>query len=72
MPIARFHADPRYGGDLSRADFAYAIYAAAHGVSTADIEEAIFSRDMSKKGNQGAQRRYARYTVHRAGKRAQP
>jgi hypothetical protein len=64
--IEQFYADPRYDGDLSRADFAYAIYAHSHGVPDADIESAILARDMSKKGNAQAQRRYARYTLRRA------
>lgn len=64
--IDEFHTDSRYDGDLSRADFAYAIYAHSHGVPDADIESAILARDMSKKGNAQAQRRYARYTLRRA------
>ncbi len=68
--IRRFHDDPRYGGDLSRADYAYAIYAHTHGVQDADIEAAILQRDMSKKGNAAAQQRYARYTLGRAKKTA--
>jgi len=64
--IARFHDDPRYGGDLSRADYAYAIYAHTHGVSDTEIETAILQRDMRKKGNIQAQERYARYTLRRA------
>ena len=69
-PITRFHEDPRYGGDLSRADYAYAIYAHTHGVSDAEIEAAILQRDMAKKGNALAQQRYARYTLRRAKKSA--
>ncbi len=68
LTIDRFHADSRYGGDLSRADFGYAIYATSHGVADSDIETAILQRDMSKKGNRLAQIRYAKYTVRRAKK----
>ena len=68
LTIDRFHADARYGGDLSRADFGYAIYATSHGISDCDIEAAILQRDMSKKGNRLAQVRYAKYTVRRAKK----
>jgi len=64
--ISRFHADPRYGGDLSRADYAYAIYAHTHGIPDSEIEAAILQRDMQKKGNAQAQQRYARYTLGRA------
>lgn len=64
--ITDYHNDPRYQGDLSRADYAYAIYAHAHGVHQSAIIEHILERDMSKKGNKAAQRKYAQYTTRRA------
>jgi hypothetical protein len=64
--IEQFHADPRYQGDLSRADFAYAIYAHSHNISEQTIIDNILQRDMRKKGDQRAQRRYAKYTSARA------
>lgn len=64
--IQDFHDDPRYDGDLSRADFAYAIYAHSHGISESTIIESILQRDMKKKGNHTAQLKYAKYTSARA------
>ena len=64
--IRDFHDDPRYDGDLSRADFAYAIYAHSHGVSETTIIDSILQRDMKKKGNHSAQLKYAKYTSARA------
>jgi hypothetical protein len=64
--IEQFHDDPRYDFDLSRADYAYAIYAHCHGMSEREIIEQILRRDMKKKGNQAAQHKYAKYTVGRA------
>jgi hypothetical protein len=52
--IQQFHEDPRYEGDYSRADFAYAIYAHSNGIDESTIIESILSRDMSKKGNAAA------------------
>lgn len=64
--IQEFHDDPRYDGDLSRADFAYAIYAHSHGFDENKIIESILQRDMRKKGNHAAQLKYAKYTSTRA------
>jgi hypothetical protein len=50
-PITSFHADSRYGGDLHRADMAWALHAAARGLSREQIEDEILnSQDLSKKG----------------------
>ena len=50
-PITSFHTDSRYGGDLHRADMAWALHAAARGLSREQIEHEILnSRDLSKKG----------------------
>jgi hypothetical protein len=70
--IVDFHNDVRYGGDLSRADYAFAIYAHSHGLSDSEIVDAILARDMRKKGNAAAQKRYALYTVRRARRNAVP
>lgn len=48
--IEDFHNDIRYGGDLSRADLAYTVYALGHGVSDSAIRSAITTRDLTKKG----------------------
>ena len=44
-PIASFHGDPRYGGDLHRADMAWALHAASHGLSGQQIEQEILNED---------------------------
>jgi DNA primase RepB-like protein len=50
-PIGDFHTDPRYGGDLHRADMAWAFHAASRGLSQEEIRTEIFhARDLSKKG----------------------
>ncbi len=65
--LRSFHDDSRYGGDLHRADFAWAIYAASRGLSEHEIREAILDgRDLSKKGRFGRQLDYAERTAIKA------
>jgi hypothetical protein len=64
--IDSFRADPRYGGDGTRIDLAYAVYAASHGVSEAEIEAAIRSRDLSHKGRERRQAEYIERTIKKA------
>lgn len=60
--IDDFRADHRYGGDLHRADFAYAKYALGGGrASRADVAAAIRTRDLSHKAKS-----YVEDTVRRA------
>ena len=48
-PITSFHADSRYVGDYHRADMAWAVHAAANGLSREQIEHQILnSCDLSK------------------------
>jgi hypothetical protein len=50
--LAEFHNDSRYGGDLHRADLAWARHAAAMGLSASEIRRAIIeARDLAKKGS---------------------
>ena len=50
-PSLSFTADPRYGGDLHRADMAWALHAASRGLSEQQIrDEILHGRDLSKKG----------------------
>jgi hypothetical protein len=50
-PPAEFHGDPRYEGDLHRADMAWALHAARRGLSEQNIRhELLHARDLSKKG----------------------
>ncbi|HVB81353.1 MAG TPA: DNA-primase RepB domain-containing protein [Candidatus Binataceae bacterium] len=67
LPLAAFHRDPHYGGDLHRADMAWALYAAGHGVPEAQIKsEILYARDLSKKGGTARQRGYAKRTAAKA------
>jgi hypothetical protein len=66
-PLDEFHRDPRYGGDLHRADMAWARHAAAMGLSGGEIRAALMqARDLSKKGNLKRQREYAERTADKA------
>ena len=66
-PLAEFHGDPRFEGDLHRADLAWARHAAAMGLSAAEIRAAIMeARDLAKKGSANRQREYAVRTAAKA------
>ena len=64
--IEAFRADPRYGGDGTRVDLAYAVYAVAHGADVEDVRAALRSRDLSHKGNEKRQSDYIERTVRKA------
>jgi hypothetical protein len=65
--VAEFHRAGRYGGDLHRADMAWALYAAARGLSGDEIAGAIrAARDLSKKGALRRQSAYAERTASKA------
>jgi nucleoid DNA-binding protein len=69
---AEFHRDPRYCGDLHRADLAWARHAAAAGLSAAEIRAAIMrARDLSKKGSLRRQHEYAQRTADKAVRQAE-
>jgi hypothetical protein len=61
-----FRADPRYGGDGTRIDLAYAVYAIAHGQTETEVEAAIRSRDLSHKGSERRQQDYVERTIRKA------
>jgi hypothetical protein len=62
-----FHRDPRYGGDLHRADLAWARHAADMGLSASEIRTALMeARDLAKKGSPSRQREYAERTASKA------
>ncbi len=66
-PITRFHRDPRYGGDLHRADMAWALHAASYGLSEQKIrDEILYARNLSKKGGPKRQLDYAERTAIKA------
>ena len=64
--IAAFRQDPRYDGDGTRVDLAYAVYAMARGVDVQDVRAALRSRDLSHKGNAKRQSDYIERTVRKA------
>ena len=64
--IDAFRGDPRYGGDGTRIDLAYAVYAIAHGQTEVEVEAAIRSRDLSHKGSERRQQDYVQRTIKKA------
>jgi hypothetical protein len=65
--LADFHADPRYSGDLHRADMAWALHAARRGLQEPLIRnQIVHARDLSKKGGLERQLNYARRTATKA------
>lgn len=64
--IESFRCDSRYGGDGTRIDFAYAIYAFSHGLDDATVDAAIRSRDLSHKGPDRRQDEYVERTIQKA------
>ena len=66
-PLAGFHSDARYDGDLHRADLAWARHAADMGLSAREIRATIMeARDLAKKGSIKRQREYAERTAGKA------
>jgi len=64
--IDAFRDNSVYGGDDTRVDLAYALYALSHGMSEADLRTALASRDLSHKGNERRQEDYIERTVRKA------
>jgi hypothetical protein len=64
--IDDFRASPRFGGDNTRIDLAYAIYAVSHGADSAAVTAALRSRDLSHKGNEKRQDQYVERTLAKA------
>ncbi len=64
--IDSFRADARYGGDGTRIDLAYSIYALSHGVNIAAVAAAVCSRDLSHKGSDRRQSEYVDRTIKKA------
>ena len=66
-PLEEFHGDARYGGDLHRADMAWAKHAAGHGLTADKIRDTILgARDLLHKGGPKRQREYAERTAEKA------
>lgn len=64
--IDAFRQNPVYGGDGTRVDLAYALYAMSRGLSEAAIRSALRSRDLSHKGNERRQEDYIERTIRKA------
>jgi hypothetical protein len=64
--IDMFRVDARYGGDGTRIDLAYAVYAFSKGAAASEVEAAIRSRDLSHKGNERRQNDYVERTIKKA------
>jgi hypothetical protein len=64
--IDEFRSDLRYGGDGTRVDLAFAIYALTHGATTAEVDAAIRTRDLSHKGGEKRQADYVERTIKKA------
>ena len=64
--IDDFRANVRYGGDGTRIDLAYAVYAFSHGASRTGVAAVIRSRDLSHKGNERRQNEYVERTIKKA------
>jgi RepB DNA-primase N-terminal domain len=66
-PLEEFHRSPAYGGDLHRADMAWAKHAAGCGLTLEQIKEQLLDgRDLSKKGGRKRQLEYAERTARKA------
>jgi hypothetical protein len=67
--IENFRAKPIYGGDHTRVDLAYAVYALANGVSETEARNALASRDLTHKGDRKRQQEYIDRTIKKARER---
>jgi DNA primase RepB-like protein len=65
-PIEAFRRDPKYLGDNTRIDLAYAVYALSNGTAVGDVAAALWSRDLSHKGNDHRQNGYVERTIQKA------
>jgi hypothetical protein len=64
--IESFRQNPTYGGDGTRVDLAYALYALSRGASPEHVGAAIRSRDLSHKGSERRQEDYVERTIRKA------
>ena len=64
--IEEFRRNPAYGGDGTRVDLAFALYAAGRGLSEGQIRSALRSRDLSHKGSERRQEDYLDRTIRKA------
>lgn len=64
--IDAFRQNPAYGGDGTRIDLAYALYALSRGASIGEVAAAIRTRDLSHKGSERRQGEYVERTIRKA------
>ncbi len=64
--IEAFRQNASYGGDGTRIDLAYAIYALSRGASAEEVGADIRTRDLSHKGNERRQDEYVERTIRKA------
>ena len=67
--IEDFRTKPIYGGDQTRVDLAYAVYALGHGVPENEARNALASRDLTHKGGRKRQQEYIDRTMRKARER---
>jgi hypothetical protein len=64
--IESFRSNPAYGGDWTRIDLSYAIYALSRGVPESEVGIVLGSRDLSHKGDEKRQAQYVERTLKKA------
>jgi hypothetical protein len=64
--IEDFRSNPRYGGDETRVDLAFAIYALSHGANDDQVAAILRNRDLSHKGDEKRQLQYVDRTIAKA------
>jgi hypothetical protein len=64
--IDDFRSNPRYGGDATREDLAFAIYALSHGSDAEHLAAVLRNRDLSHKGTEKRQNEYIQRTITKA------
>jgi RepB DNA-primase N-terminal domain len=64
--IETFRQNPAYGGDGTRIDLAYALYALSRGTGEEEAKAAIRTRDLSHKGSERRQEEYIERTIRKA------
>lgn len=64
--IEAFRANPVYGGDNTRIDLAYAVYALAHGSPEPEVKAVLRDRDLRHKGTEKRQTQYIERTLQKA------
>jgi hypothetical protein len=69
--IEEFRTKPIYGGDHTRVDLAYAVYALAHGVPENEARHTLASRDLTHKGDTKRQQEYIDRTIKKARERVE-